>query len=194
MPGGIPQPVQGSPAASGVAQCSEERQALSTQGLGLRKVPLPGSECAGSAERLRSHRPLNLLTPCQCPRQLGAPLAQMPTYHPEAPKGAAVPQGSLLLVVLHQPCERRAQVLVFPLQPFEPAPHPCTGQPRLRLLCQRQVVGSVSVVHTLRLSEGLQALPSILADRLQHGHPRLLPFLPSLLQSALVHEHTNSVA
>src|SRR5260370_843568 len=70
MPGGIPQPVQGSPAASGVAQCSEERQALSTQGLGLRKVPLPGSECAGSAERLLSHRPLNLLTPCQCPPQL----------------------------------------------------------------------------------------------------------------------------
>src|SRR5438270_7605018 len=103
-------------------------------------------------EALRSHRHRHPLTFNERPRKLVASLAQMTTHPPEPPQCTAEPQGCLLLLVLHQPLERCSQVLLFPLHPFEPPSFPRTGQPGLCLLCEREIVGSMSALSDLRLS------------------------------------------
>jgi len=117
----------------------------------------------------------------------------MTTFPPEPPQDTAESQGHLLLVVLHQPLEGRAQVLVFLPQSLEPPPLPSIGEPELCLLGQGQIVDSVCVLDALRLATRGETLPSILADRLQHDKARLPSLLLGLLQQTFVDERSDSL-
>src|SRR5260370_36602049 len=99
----------------------------------------------------------------------------MTTHHPEEPQRSAQAHGHLTASMLSRPSQCCPQVIMLCLQLCQPDCLLCAAEVWFCLLRELQIVGSMSVACFLYLSGSLQALPSVLTDRLQHEQARLLP-------------------
>src|SRR6185437_6447653 len=105
----------------------------------------------------------------QRPSQPLLPLGDVALNPPEASECGRESQRIATLVARLEANERVAQVVLLTRDASEPFGLAGTGQPRLRLLGEGQVVVSVPVTNVVELPARPQALGCVLANRLQQA-------------------------
>ena len=105
---------------------------------------------------------------------------------PVRPEIAAQPQRQRSVLCFDGELQRRSKVLLFDLQPIQPAPLlraveevACVGR-------QRQESVGVGAVQPFCFVACIQPLQGVLADRLQHGEPRLAVLVLAAVDKALI--------
>ena len=118
--------------------------------------------------------------------QPAASLAEEAALPPESPERGSQPQLTLAVSTLVECGQRLAQVVVLGLEPIEPRGLIRTSQLRLGRLGEGEEQIRVATTHHLRLTAELEALPRVLANRLQHAQASTAVRTRGLPQQTLI--------